>query len=414
MAEKRDRDEFPSNGHGGPQSKKQRHRGKPLNRGWMSQHIGDGLQPGHSNNSPPIGRKDRSLNNKQPRGIKSKEYTSQIGNDQVKDLRNLLNKVMIASIHPALLDEETLFAAQHLQQLLAKQPLSHHPQNTLNAAYPVTQNGAHAHIQEVPPFFTLTSLDLPPLPPISSTSLLRAVFSHSSTNAKLNYESLEFLGDAYIEIAATRLIHARFNHLALGQKAQLREALVNNTTLAKYASGYGMGERIISATETFKAEGWTKVLADVFEAYVAGVVLSNGENGFEMAEEWLVAVWAEKLLEVLPEKGKKADEEGKVELAKMLLVPGVKLDYKKEKEEMPVAGRHSFTVAVYLNGWHYKNEWLGEGEGVSVKEAGMAAARDAMSRRVDAFVKAEELKKEAKARKEQEERESNEKASGKN
>jgi ribonuclease-3 len=88
---------------------------------------------------------------------------------------------------------------------------------------------------------------LPPLPAILDKALDKATFIHAGTNVgkvtELNYERLEWLGDAYIELAATLLISQTFPFKTAGKCAQLRERLVKNVTLAGYARKYGFDKR---------------------------------------------------------------------------------------------------------------------------------------------------------------------------
>jgi len=119
---------------------------------------------------------------------------------------------------------------------------------------------------------------------------------------------LEFLGDAYLEIIATRLIHSRFPEHAVGQKSRLREWIVRNENLANYARAYEFQHRIV-ATEAVKSGskgGFEKVLADCFEAYVAALILSDPIHGFQIAESWLTALWAPRILEWIQTEGKDA------------------------------------------------------------------------------------------------------------
>lgn len=88
---------------------------------------------------------------------------------------------------------------------------------------------------------------LPPLPDILDKALEKATFIHAGTTVgtatELNYERLEWLGDAYIELAATLLISQTFPFKTAGKSAQLRERLVKNITLAGYARKYGFDKR---------------------------------------------------------------------------------------------------------------------------------------------------------------------------
>lgn len=139
------------------------------------------------------------------------------------------------------------------------------PATTVIGRVPTTQGKASktVHIDDSswPP-------SLPQLPP----HLADAPFRHISTSdqrkseAILDYEHLEFLGDAYLETIATRLIFTRFPELKVGRQSALREKLVQNKTLAGYARMYGFEKRlqmvgIEGATEKAKE----KVLGDMIE-----------------------------------------------------------------------------------------------------------------------------------------------------
>jgi len=143
---------------------------------------------------------------------------------------------------------------------------------------------------------------LPPLPPILSPALESAAFTHASLcNPNTpSYERLEFLGDAYIELIATRLIYPAFPTLTPGRMSQKRELLVKNETLAEYALAYGFDKRARLPRDFFglgsgRGKLWTKTMGDLFEAYVAAVVLSDPKGGFETVEAWLTELWREKL-----------------------------------------------------------------------------------------------------------------------
>ncbi len=148
---------------------------------------------------------------------------------------------------------------------------------------------------------TLPNL-LPPLPPIPSSALETAAFTHASLSNPntTSYERLEFLGDAYIELIATRLIYPAFPTLTPGRMSQKRELLVKNETLAEYAVAYGFDKRAKLPRDFWelgpgRGKLWTKTMGDIFEAYVAAVVLSDPVGGFETVETWLQALWNEKL-----------------------------------------------------------------------------------------------------------------------
>jgi len=202
------------------------------------------------------------------------------------------------------------------------------------------------------------------------------------------YEHLEFIGDAYLEIIATRMIHNRFPTHSVGKKSGLREILIRNDTLSQYSREYGFGERVNTGSNERDHGGktWMKILADVFEAYVAAIILSDKDTGFGIAERWLTELWAPKVQEWV-EKGdgkqtavqEHGNHDVKAELQKMLVSKGVKLEYLEEKpmELVKEGNRTTFFMGVYLTGWGYEKVKLGTGAGRSKQLAGTEAAKAA-------------------------------------
>ncbi|EMC97171.1 hypothetical protein BAUCODRAFT_69163 [Baudoinia panamericana UAMH 10762] len=246
---------------------------------------------------------------------------------------------------------------------------------------------------------------LPSLPSIVDLDLATAPFRHKSATANYNrsssaptavtYEKLEFLGDAQIEHLASRLLYTRFPHLLAGQQSQLRELLVKNETLAEYARAYGFEGKVQVAElatsmngggghEKKGNKGFNKVLGDVFEAYVAAVILSHGDEGFAIAEKWMTSLWAPKLVEATSGRDSNIyDPTAKATLQKLLLgSKDTRLDYTPYKKSVELKGdrlgQNRHFIAVYLTGYGYDRRLLGKGEGRNKVEAGNWAAVDAM------------------------------------
>lgn len=250
------------------------------------------------------------------------------------------------------------------------------------------------------------SKGLPPLPPILEPSLQEQVFTHASvyesknkargiaSTDDLSYERLEFIGDAYLEVMATRLIAHRLPHVDVPSQAHFREQLVRNDTLSEFSKGYGLPDRLKHASHVKGVKVWAKITADVFEAYVAAVVLSDPTDGFLTAEKWMNQLWAKQMLEyrepILVENANAQEE-----LNKLVHMNHIKLTYTDEKEmQMTALGVQQFFQGVYLTGWGYENEWLGSGVGRNKAQAAINAAQDALTRNNDALQTARTKKQE--------------------
>ncbi|KAF2730332.1 ribonuclease III [Polyplosphaeria fusca] len=289
-------------------------------------------------------------------------------------------------------DEAILKHAEELHRLLlarGNSALPSKPRRDLNDKVPDTE--AYANF---PPYVfdkIKESSNLPPLPPITNPTLQEAVFTHRSVQngvapkgaraSQFNYEQLEFLGDAYIEIIASRLIYSRFPHIETGTQTQLRESLVKNDTLSGFANKYGLGDRLAHIGHMKGEKGWAKITADVFEAYVAALVQSDTAHGFETAEKWLTELWAPQLLAYEPPMLQKPD--ARRDLDNLVNSKGVKLDFRNERPMTVVKGVQRYFQAVYLTGWGYQDRLLGRGEGQNMKIANIEAAADALERSKD-------------------------------
>lgn len=228
---------------------------------------------------------------------------------------------------------------------------------------------------------------LPPLPEILP-HLAKAVFTHSSIatqkpddSTMVNYERLEFLGDAHIELMATEVIFERYNSSSPGKMSALREVLCRNEVFLGFAQAYNLDKRLHHAIGLESKKDWKKISADVFEAYVAAIVLSakDRHTGYNIARAWVTELWEPKLssmgMDIMHH-----NVVSKEALAKSVLVPGVKLNYVQDRVPIidRVHGKQTYFMAVYLDGWGYEHFKLASGSGESKNAASQNAAKQAM------------------------------------
>lgn len=231
------------------------------------------------------------------------------------------------------------------------------------------------------------SSNLPSLPPIS-VEISKAVFTHQSAvsnghnkNQSDSYERLEFVGDAYIELMATRLVWDKFKDLPAGRLSQIRESLVTNETLGKIAAMYGLDKRLALAHDVrTNSKQWAKVKGDLVEAYVAAIVLPDegmGGAGFAVAEKWLHQLWMPKLENMLEKKA--PDLNAKDALSRKVVSRGVKLEYLEERPmKLLKGGQQTYFIGAFLTGWGYDKQHLGSGQALNKSGAGNLAAEDAL------------------------------------
>jgi ribonuclease III len=232
------------------------------------------------------------------------------------------------------------------------------------------------------------SQKMPALPPITA-AMSKVVFTHQSLTGNksrfhdqsASYERLEFLGDAYIELMASRLVWDRFKDLPAGRLSQIRETLVKNETLGEIVVRYGLDKQLSAAPDVrLNAKKWAKVKGDLLEAYVAAVVSTDkdvGGPGYKAAEHWLHQLWIQKLGENFREKP--LDIKAKDALSRKVVSRNVRLEYTEEQPmEQLDAGQQTFFVGAYLTGWGYKNQLLGRGQALTKTGAGNLAAANAL------------------------------------
>lgn len=117
-------------------------------------------------------------------------------------------------------------------------------------------------------------------------------FSHSSyTNEKriakhLNYERLEFLGDAVVELTTSEFLFKKFSELPEGELTKLRASIVCEKTLVKYALQLGLDNCIYLGKGEEKMGGRSRaaLLADIFESFTGAMYL---ESNLEVVKTFL-------------------------------------------------------------------------------------------------------------------------------
>lgn len=118
---------------------------------------------------------------------------------------------------------------------------------------------------------------------LKNSKNFKTAFSHSSyTNehkiAKhLNYERLEFLGDAVVEVTTSEFLFKKFPNMAEGDLTKLRASIVCEKTLVKYALQLNLDKCIYLGRGEEKSGGRSRpaLLADIFESFVGALYLET-------------------------------------------------------------------------------------------------------------------------------------------
>ena len=214
--------------------------------------------------------------------------------------------------------------------------------------------------------------------PYHNTMLYRQALTHPSyvneTKKDIgNYQRLEFMGDAVIQLLITRYIFYTYTDMREGDMSLLRSNLVRMETLADIARKIHLGDYIQLGQGEEKNHGMERpsLLSDVFEALIAACYL---DLGLDETEKILMSIFNE----FIEEEGM----ENFLELkdAKTRLQELVQADQRRSLTYRTIgvvgpANQPEFSVEVYMD-----DVILGVGTGLSKKAAEQAAAKDALSK----------------------------------
>lgn len=202
--------------------------------------------------------------------------------------------------------------------------------------------------------------------------LLRLALTHRSVSSddpsRNDNERLEFLGDAVLQLVITDLLYESYPHLAEGQMAKVRAAVVSGSALAEIARSIDLGAHIELAQGEERTGGREKdsILADAVEAILGSVYL---DSGIDSVGEIILSLWADRVADRAKSPG--------IKDYKTRLQEHVARDGRRPVYEVEGSGPdHSrqFRAVVYVDGSR-----LGSGEGRSKKAAEQSAAQEALA-----------------------------------
>ncbi len=125
-----------------------------------------------------------------------------------------------------------------------------------------------------------------------SAHLIKAL-SHSSyiNELKLNrhddYERIEFLGDAVLELTVSEFLYRTHPEMREGEMTKLRASLVCEPTLAYCARiGFDLGKYVLlgKGEDASGGRGRDSIISDVFESIVGAIYL---DGGFDKAADFI-------------------------------------------------------------------------------------------------------------------------------
>lgn len=202
---------------------------------------------------------------------------------------------------------------------------------------------------------------------INDGSLIDTALTHSSYSNEHeceNYERLEYLGDAVLQVIISEYLYKNTD-LPEGVMSKTRASYVCEKACAEYAKkvgyipyikvGHGQLDNINEA-----------IIADVFEALLGAIYL---DQGFEVAKKYIY-----KIIVPYIEAGEQFFDDYKTVLQEMVQTDKKSIEYRLTNESGPAHDK-TFEVDVIIDGIIY-----GHGIGKTKKEAEQKAAYDAFSK----------------------------------
>ena len=201
-------------------------------------------------------------------------------------------------------------------------------------------------------------------------NLYKTAFSHSSYanehKAKNDYERLEFLGDAVLDLVVADYLYS--NHKdSEGEMTKVRASYVCENANYCYAKGLNLDDYILVGNGEGK-EGLKKaIVADIFEALMGAIYI---DLGYATVRRVILNV----ILPYINNPDITFFSDYKSSLQEMVQTEQKSLEYNLVKEEGP-AHNKTFTTEVIIDGIVY-----GRGIGSSKKEAEQEAAKQAIDK----------------------------------
>lgn len=203
--------------------------------------------------------------------------------------------------------------------------------------------------------------------------LYERAFSHSSYanehKSRQDYERLEFLGDAVVDLVVADYLYANFKETE-GEMTKVRASYVCENALYQYSTALGLTKYIKVGHGEMKASGTYKkaIVADIFEALIGAIYI---DLGYATARRVALNI-------IIPYINDNVTffSDYKSALQEAVQTNKQSIEYVLIKESGP-AHNKTFTFEVRIDNISY-----GVGTAKSKKEAEQIAAKDALDKLV--------------------------------
>jgi len=202
-------------------------------------------------------------------------------------------------------------------------------------------------------------------------ALFERALTHRSFGADHN-ERLEFLGDAVLNMAVSRLLYDRFSGSDEGDLTRVRAHLVREDSLHRVALALGLPEALKLSDGEARGGGAARasILADAVEALIGAVSI---DGGFEAAQALVTRLFGETISSTTTENWRK---DAKTELQEWLQARHVPVPSYRIAATHGQAHAQTFEVECDVPSL----QWRAAGSGKSRRQAEQASAQQLLDR----------------------------------
>ena len=200
-------------------------------------------------------------------------------------------------------------------------------------------------------------------------ALTHPSLGHEAQRYHFDYQRLEFLGDAVLQLVITEYLFSHFQAEAEGQLTKLRSRLVSRDALRTHAAALDLGRYTLMGRgeEASGGRERTSTLADAFEALIGALYL---DGGLEVAKNFILTQTRSDLAKLAEEP---VDFNPKGDLQELLQSTSPRSPVYELVSQSGPEHEKTFVSEVVWEGIV-----LGQGTGRSKKQAETAAALEAL------------------------------------
>jgi len=127
---------------------------------------------------------------------------------------------------------------------------------------------------------------------ISAIENFNQALIHSSDNKIINYEKLEFFGDAVLRLAASNFIEKKYPQMSVGERSELRAQIVSDEWLTKLGKKIEIEKLIIKGPKAHGDENSdSTIIGEATEAFIGAIYKCF--NSIQEVNIWLDDIWEE-------------------------------------------------------------------------------------------------------------------------